>query len=78
MCIMKSRVFWVVTLCSLERVTFRRNMLPLYSGPKSNSGQLFFAGFLLDLLFDSEDGADMHTWNVRLYLNYLAWEFQIQ
>jgi hypothetical protein len=71
---MKSTLFWLVTLCSSERVgrfgaTFH---LHLQAGKQQKQANKLSAGFLLDFLFDSEVGEGMFLRNVDLSPNYVA------
>jgi hypothetical protein len=64
---MRSKVLWIVTLCSFGGISsiFR------VSKPSKEKKQPTVASSLSGLLFDTEDGSNMFLQNVGLFLNYL-------
>jgi hypothetical protein len=88
---MKNSVLWVVTQCSYGRLQCFGGTCSLQlKGQRVSQSETCrtrlcaYAGVLLGLLFDPEDGGDIFLWNTGLPLNYrtqslsLLWEPQIQ
>jgi hypothetical protein len=72
-----SMIFWVVTLCSSEKVRHFGGTCHLHfrineQETSRSWWRLASAGFLLGLLFDPEVGSDMFLRNVELPPNYIA------